>query len=146
MEKDSTLAAFREAYAAMGAAIYAASDEDLTRRSADGWSVRDVLAHFTGYHIDMATAIEAAGRGEKPPSDGLTDDERNARFAAEARFRAPEEVIADWRTGFERCFAAANASPEAVFSAPSGPGAWIVEETEHYWDHLRDVRGWLRLT
>jgi hypothetical protein len=147
MDQETNLTEFRAAYAAMGAAIYAASDEALTRRAEDGWSVRDVIAHFAGYHNDMASAIEAIGRGEKPaPADGLTDDERNAIYAAEARQRAPEAVIADWRLAFERCFAAAAALPGTAFSAPRGPEGWIREETEHYRNHLRDVRGWLGLS
>jgi uncharacterized protein (TIGR03083 family) len=147
MDKRSTLTAFRGAYAAMGAAIYAASDEDLTRNSTAGWCVRDVLAHFAGYHNDMALAIEAVASGARPPpTDGLTDDERNAQYAQEARFRAPEKVTADWRLAFERCFAAASACPQDVFSASGGPGAWITEETAHYEDHTRDVRDWLGLS
>ena len=145
MDKDATLSTFRAAYAALGAAIYAASDESLTRRSADGWCVRDVLAHFAGYHNDMAAAIEAVARSQTPLADGLSDDKRNAIYASVARFRAPDEVITDWRLAFERCFAAAGALPPDVFGTSRGPGAWIAEETEHYYDHLRDVRGWLGL-
>src|SRR5262245_44804131 len=132
MDKHSVLAAFRTAFDATGDAIAGAPDEALKHRAADGWCVRDVLAHFAGYHADMAAAIEAVGRGERPaPTDGLTDDERNAFYAERASARPVADVITDWRAAFERCYASAQAIPASDFQAPRGPGAWISEETAH---------------
>ncbi|HEY7269858.1 MAG TPA: maleylpyruvate isomerase N-terminal domain-containing protein [Dehalococcoidia bacterium] len=144
MDKDATLTAFRAAFNAMSDAVAGAYDDALTRRHSGGWSARDVLAHFAGYHDDMAAAIAAVGRGERPaPPDGLTDDERNALYAERAATRPVAEVITDWRAAFEHCYQAAQTVPDSVFGAPRGPGAWIAEETAHYHDHVADVRGWL---
>ncbi len=142
--KSAVLARFEAAFLDMTAVVDTLDEARLIEPVLDGWSVRDVLAHFAGYHRDMAVVLECLARGDKPPApDGLTDDERNAGYASEARTRPVPDVVAEWRSQFERCRRAAASLPDERFSDEHGPRAWLDEESGHYQSHLNEIRAWL---
>ncbi len=144
MSKSAILRDFRLAFDDLAGLVEGLPKARITEDAAAGWSVRDILAHFAGYHRDMATALEHVGRAETPPpSDGLSDDQRNAIYAGQARQRPVADVAAEWRAEFERCCAAAQALPAPAFVAGRGPARWLAEEAEHYREHTADIRGWL---
>jgi uncharacterized protein (TIGR03083 family) len=144
MSKSDVMRDFRLAFDDLARLVEGLPEARVTEDAAAGWSVRDILGHFAGYHHDMATALENVGRGEKPPPpDGLSDDQRNAIYAGQARQRPVAHVAAEWRAEFERCHAAAQAFPARAFVAGRGPARWLAEETEHYREHTADIRGWL---
>src|SRR2546427_11367170 len=49
------------------------------------WSVKDIVAHISGWHREMGPALERLARGEKPVPAGVSYDDVdawNAKFAA----------------------------------------------------------------
>jgi len=52
------------------------------------WSVRDIVAHISGWHREMGPALERLARGERPIAEGVSYedvDAWNGRFAEAKR-------------------------------------------------------------
>ncbi len=146
MSKREVLDEFRAAFGDLDALIRHLSEAALTEAGLAGWSIKDVLSHFRGYHRDMTVFLDRHARGESPlPPDfpAFSDDEWNARFAAEAAAQSPSEVITSWREAFARCLYAAAQLTEERFGPGKPPAQWLREESAHYRDHTAEVRGWL---
>src|SRR5262245_6565128 len=66
------------------------------------WSIKDIVAHLTGWRRRTVARIQAAQRGEADPSPPWpahlqTDDEINAWIYQTDRDRSVREVLADSR-------------------------------------------------
>lgn len=99
--------------------------------SFDDLSLKDVVAHLTGWRVVTAARLEAGARGEEPtfpwPSnlDEEHDiDEINQWFTDTSRDKSLAEVMADSRATFERVEQAITAMPEDDLLTP-GRFAWL---------------------
>src|SRR3989442_2505600 len=60
------------------------------------WSVKDIVAHISGWHREMAGALERLARGEKPVPAGVSYDDVdawNAKFAAAKKGASVADVL-----------------------------------------------------
>ncbi|HUS14404.1 MAG TPA: ClbS/DfsB family four-helix bundle protein [Chloroflexia bacterium] len=137
-------------------------EERLTEPAlADGWSLKDLIAHVSAYEQWTADQLRAAGRGERemvirpqdPPADEPYDmNANNARIYAANRDRPLAEVLAESPLAFQALVDAIEALPEDLLTGPDRV-AWtrggslldIVPEQsyDHYAQHAADVRAFL---
>ncbi len=78
------------------------------------WSVKDVIAHLTGWRRRTVARLQAARRGEQEPvlpwpADMQTDDEINAWLYEANRSRSLRDVLDDSRQVFHQLMAAVDA-------------------------------------
>ena len=69
--KDELLNRAAREYNAFEAAIHGLNEDHLTEVWFGSWSIRDIVAHVSGWHREMGPAIERLARGEKPLPEGV---------------------------------------------------------------------------
>ncbi|MBV9787070.1 MAG: ClbS/DfsB family four-helix bundle protein, partial [Chloroflexi bacterium] len=90
---------------------------------AGGWSIKDIVAHLTGWRKRTVARLQAAQRGEDDfavpwPTHLQTDDEINAWLYEANRDRSVREVLDDSQEVFQQMVAAIEAFPEAELLDP----------------------------
>ncbi len=110
------------------------------------WSVRDIVAHISAWHRELAPALERLARGERPIPEGVSYedvDAWNAKFV-EAKKAAPlPEVMRELERSHTDFMRAAAAVPAVRFEP--GRTAWkIVDQNSahHYKEHGDQIRAW----
>ncbi len=140
MDKQTELKKIEDGFAALLAAVEGLDERAMSKRFYGDWSVKDILAHISGWHHLGAGWMERMARGEKPTPEGADysdSDAWNARFASAMRAQSGETVIADLRQSFATYARAAKAIPDERF----GEGKTINKLLEgngygHYAEHL----------
>ena len=123
------------------------------------WSMKDIVAHLTGWNRWLVARLQAAQRGEPKPSPSWpahlqTDDEINAWIYEANRGRSVGEILDETHQVFQQLFAAIESLPEDVwieFIEPKFYLVWVGEERfpigeffDHFHDdHEPDIRVWL---
>lgn len=92
------------------------------------WSVRDIVAHITGWHQEMGPALERLARGERPIPEGVSYDDNvdawNERFAAARRSTAVADVLLELDKSHEHFLKVAAVVPTERFQP--GKTAWKI--------------------
>jgi hypothetical protein len=126
------------------------------------WSMKDVVAHLTGWNRGLVARLQAAARGEPEPPPPWpahlqTDDEINAWIYESYRGRSLREVLEETHQVFQQLLTAVEGLPEDVrIEQVHRPGrvyhfVWLGEERhqpgeffDHFHDdHEPDIRSWL---
>jgi hypothetical protein len=101
MNKGELLAALQTEHEAMERAIMSLAPEQMAADGAlaNGWSVKDLLAHIAAWEAEMVSALFHAVHGRTPSlGRALQDiDAWNAERHAENAGRPLDRVLADWR-------------------------------------------------
>lgn len=154
--KAQLLADLRSEQAGWEALLAEIGTDHMTQPGVAGeWSVKDIVAHLTGWRRRTVARFQAAARHEPdPPVDWPTnlgdDDAINAWIAAGSRDRSLAEVLADARAVNDQLLAAIEAMPEAdLHDAARFP--WWEDQTWNgtgLWGHFHeeheaDLRAWL---
>jgi hypothetical protein len=122
---------------------------------AGGWSIKDIVAHLTGWRRRTVARFRAARSGEPVtpppwPQDLQTDDEINAWIYAENRDRSLDDVLDDSSVTFQQLVEAIDAFDEAELRDPNHFG-WLEGEPfrgssffgHFHEEHEPDMRAWL---
>lgn len=124
---------------------------------AGGWSIKDIVAHLTGWRRRTVARLQAALRHEPtPPPDWPpqleSDDEINAWIYAANRDKPLADVLRESREVFQQLVDAVEAFPEADL-LDSARFPWLEAEAfpltgtiffGHFHDeHEPDMRAWL---
>lgn len=123
------------------------------------WSMRDIVAHLTGWERRVVASLQAALRGEPEPPPPWpahleAEDDINAWIYEANRDRSAREVLADARSVFQQLLATVESLPDGARIVRIGPTfyhVWVGEERfpagelfNHFRDdHEADVRAWL---
>ena len=123
------------------------------------WSIKDLVAHLTGWNRWLVARMQSAGRGEPEPHPTWpahlqTDDEINAWIYESNHRRSVREVLDESHQVFQKLFAVMEGLPEDVrieFIKPKFHLVWlggqrspVGEFFDHFHDdHEPDVRAWL---
>jgi hypothetical protein len=126
------------------------------------WSMKDMVAHMTGYQPWLTSRIKAAARGEPEPSPPWpahlqTDDEINAWIYESNRGRSLREVLDESRQVIQQYLAVIEGLPEDVRIEELRQGErvfyllWLGDQRfpagelfDHFHDdHEPDIRAWL---
>jgi hypothetical protein len=119
------------------------------------WSVKDIVAHLTGWRRRTVARLQAAGRGElDPPPPGparlQTDDEINA-WIYEANYgRSVQEVLDESHRVFQQLLAAIDGFPEEILADPQRRPPWLGDQPIRAYDffahfheeHEPDILAW----
>jgi hypothetical protein len=123
------------------------------------WSMKDIVAHLTGWNRWLVSRLHAAGRGEpEPPTPWpaqlQTDDEINAWIYESNRRRSVSEVLEEMDQVHQELLAIIEGLPDDVRIERVEPAYYLVwvdekrfpagEFFDHFHDdHEPDVRTWL---
>jgi hypothetical protein len=143
-------------HALLEALIAPLSAVQMVQPLADGWSVKDVLAHITvweGLLVEWLTALTEGTFPSTPvPSSREAVDRLNAERYAAAAARPLPMVLTAFHRSFGRVLQAVDALPDGVDLALPLPqawaarvplGQWIAENTyAHFQEHMAANRAW----
>jgi hypothetical protein len=129
-------------------------EEQAAAPGGDGeWSVADVLAHFIVHQQHALAELRHALRGERPPHDHRTNDQRNADAVESMRSRSWADVRHAWESSCMDLVAQIAALADSDFD-PTGPVVQTLDDTidgavannsyEHWAEHLPQLRDRLR--
>lgn len=120
------------------------------------WSMKDVVAHLTGWNRWLVARLQAAGRREAEPpppwpADVQTEDEINAWIYESNRGRSVREVLDETRQVHQQLLAVIDSLPDEVRIEPEWHLVWLDDQrfpAGEFFDHFRDdhepdVRAWL---
>ena len=125
------------------------------------WSMKDIVAHLTGWNRWLVVRLQAALRGEPEPSppwpaDRQTDDEINAWIHESNRSRPVGEIQEESKQVFQQLLAVVEGLPADIRVETVSAGRdyyliWVGDQRfqageffDHFQDdHEPDVRAWL---
>ncbi|NJM05518.1 ClbS/DfsB family four-helix bundle protein [Candidatus Gracilibacteria bacterium] len=123
------------------------------------WSMKDIVAHLTGWQRRVVANLQAAQRGEPEPPPPwpahlTTDDDINAWIYETNRARSVPDILADMQHVFQQLLAIIADFPDTVRVEHIKPAFYLVwvggeryltgEFFNHFHDdHEQDIRAWL---
>ena len=123
------------------------------------WSMKDIVAHLTGWNRWLVARFQAAGRNEPEPPPPWpahleTEDEINAWIYESNRGRSVREVLEETHQVHQQLLAVIEGLPDDVRIERIEPAYYLVwvdgkrfpasEFFDHFHDdHEPDVRAWL---
>ncbi|HXH83331.1 MAG TPA: ClbS/DfsB family four-helix bundle protein [Candidatus Tectomicrobia bacterium] len=144
--KDELLNEAAREYKAFHEALHGLNEEQLTEVWLGRWSIREIVAHISGWHREMAPALERLARGEKPIADGVSYDDVdawNARFVRAVGQTPVADLLLELDRTHEAFMRAAAAVPPERFQP--GKTAWRIVDgnsAHHYREHGEQIRAW----
>ncbi len=144
--KDDLLRQAQTEFKAFEAALQGLSEGHLTEVWLGGWSIKEILAHISGWHRELGPALERLARGEKPIPEGVKYDDPdpwNAKFAAAKKDAPVSEVFRELDASHEYFIAQATKVSEERF-VPGKAAYRIVDlnSAHHYKEHGDQIRAW----
>ena len=144
--KHELLAAAEHEYTSLQAALEGLDERRFIEVWLGVWSVKDMVAHISGWHREMAPALERMARGERPVPEGVSYDDVdgwNAKFTA-AKMTVPlGDVLRELERSHADFMRAAAAVPAERFQP--GKTAWKIVDlnsAHHYREHGDQIRAW----
>jgi hypothetical protein len=123
---------------------------------AGSWSIKDIVAHLTGWRRRTVARLQAAGRGEPEPPPPWpthlqTDDEINAWIYESNHARSVREVLEDSHQVFQALLTAIEGLPDQVLVDPQRYLPWLEGSpfrptalfAHFHEEHEPDMRAWL---
>ncbi|HET9588597.1 MAG TPA: ClbS/DfsB family four-helix bundle protein [Anaerolineales bacterium] len=123
------------------------------------WSMKDVVAHLTGWNRWLVARLQAAGRGEPEPPPPWpahlqTEDEINAWIYEYNRGRPVAEILEETNRVFQQLVAVIQSLPDDIRIETIEPAYYLVWVDDQrfpageFFDHFRDdhepdIRAWL---
>lgn len=156
VSKAQILTELKDEQAQWEALLSAIGEAHMTQPGVAGeWSIKDIIAHLTGWRRRTVARFQAALRHESSfsppwPPHLQTDDEINAWIYAANRDRPVSDVLQDSRAVFQELVDTLDAFPEAELLDPKRFN-WMGDEPPtgaaffaHFHDeHEPDMRAWL---
>ncbi|GBD12408.1 hypothetical protein HRbin24_00415 [bacterium HR24] len=148
MAKQELLQELEQGFQELLRAVEGLSDDAATRVWYGTWSVRDIIAHISGWHREMAAALERVARGERPVPEGVDysdADAWNARFAQAHADTPWPQMLAELKASKDAFVAAARQVPEDRFE--EGRVAYRILHNaaiDHYREHMPAILEWRR--
>jgi hypothetical protein len=120
------------------------------------WSMKDIVAHLTGWNRWLVIRLQAALRGEPEPPPPWpahlqTDDDINAWIYESNRGRSLHEVLDETHQVFQQLLTVIEGLPDEVHIEPEWRLVWVDNQRfpageffDHFHDdHEPDVQAWL---
>jgi hypothetical protein len=125
------------------------------------WSMKDIVAHLTGWNRNLVACLQAAQRGESEPAPPWpahlkSEDEINAWIYETNRGKPVSEVLQESRQVNQQLMAVIEQLPDDVRIDEVQEGhpfnlVWVDDKRflageffDHFWDdHEADVQAWL---
>jgi hypothetical protein len=127
--------------------VIAGLDEERMREAWLGtWSVREIVAHISGWHRELGPALLRMSRGERPIPEGVSYDDVdawNARFADARKGASTALILKELDASHAAFLEAAAAVPEERY-VPGKAAHKIVDlnSRHHYQEHRAQIEEW----
>lgn len=154
MDRTQLLEEERKAFEELANVLAPLNAQQMTTGGVNGsWSIKDILAHITAWHVHLLNLMEGVRLGQEPAlnhdeNKGL--DDINEQFYQEGRIRSLDEVLQDFYTTRQRVVEQLQQlSDEQLQTKPwsdsTNPLAdFVVGNTfEHYAEHMQPIQVWL---
>jgi hypothetical protein len=144
--KDELLLAAAREYKSFHEALHGLNEEQMAEVWLGEWSIKEIVAHMTGWHREMVPALERLARGERPLPEGVSYDDVdawNARFVVGTRDREVTDLLLELDRSHEEFMLAADRVPADRFE--SGRTAHRLVDgssARHYREHADQVLAW----
>src|SRR5215472_7657376 len=113
MDKAELLAKMQDGYNTFEALLTGLNETQMTTPGVNGaWSVKDNLAHLTAWHLRQLAFLQAVRQGKEPDIRLVQEssvDEINEQFYQENKDRQLAEVLAAFRSSYQRVLAEVQA-------------------------------------
>lgn len=157
MKKSELLKGLKEEYQQWEALLDQIGPARMDQSGVTGqWSIKDIIAHLTGWRRRTVARLQAVQRGDPEPPPPWpahlqTDDEINAWIYEANREHSVGEVLDDSHQVFQQLLAAIEGLPDAVLEAPQRHLPWLAGQPfiasaffSHFHDeHEPEMRAWL---
>ncbi len=122
---------------------------------AGGWSIKDIVAHLTGWRKRTVGRLQAAAHGVPTPPPPWpehlqSDDEINAWIYEQQQAQSVAAVLDDSQQTFNELIAAIEALPDAAFADPhyfpwleGEPLTAAIFFSHFHEEHEPEMRAWL---
>jgi len=134
-------------YKAFHETIQGLNEAHMTEVWLGTWSVRDIVAHMSGWHRELGPALERIARGERPIPEGKNYeaevDAWNETFVSAKRTTPVAEVLLELDKSHEYFMHAAAQVPDERFA--EGKTAWRIVDlnsASHYREHGTQILAW----
>ena len=110
------------------------------------WSVRDIVAHISGWHRELEPALLRMSRGERPIPEGVSYDDVdawNGRFADAKKSAATADILKELDASHVAFMRAAAAVPDERY-VPGKTAYKLVDlnSRHHYHEHRGQIEAW----
>jgi len=144
--KDELLKSAEEEFRAFKAALRDLDEARLTEVWLGAWSIKDIVAHISGWHRELGPALERMARGERPIPEGTSYedvDAWNSKFAGAKKDSPVSEVLRELDASHAYFMAQAAGVLEERF-VPAKTAYRIVDlnSAHHYKEHGDQIRAW----
>ena len=144
--KDELLLSAAREYKAFHEALHGLNEEQMAEVWLGTWSIKEIVAHMSGWHRELLPALERIARGERPVPKGVSYDDVdawNARFAAPAKDTEITDLLLELDRSHEDFMLAADRVPAERFQP--GKAAYRTVDgvtAHHYREHGDQIRAW----
>jgi hypothetical protein len=133
-------------YKAFHEALHGLNEDHMAEVWLGTWSIKEIVAHMSGWHREMAPALQRLARGERPVPPGASYDDVdawNARFAAAAKGHEITDLLLELDRSHEDFMLAADHVPAERYE-PGKTADRIVDgnSAHHYREHGEQIRAW----
>ena len=144
--KDELLLAAAREYKALHEALHGLNEDQMGEVWLGTWSVKEIVAHISGWHREMVPALGRLARGERPVPEGTSYDDVDAwyaRLAAGARDREVADLLLELDRSHEDFMQAASRVPAERWQ-PGKTTHRIVDDNtaHHYHEHAAQILAW----
>ena len=133
-------------YKAFHEALHGLNEDHMAEVWLGTWSIKEIVAHMSGWHREMAPALDRLAHGERPVPSGVSYDDVdawNARFALAAQGREITDLLLELDRSHEDFMLAADRVPGERYE-PGKTAYRIVDgnSAHHYREHAEQISEW----
>jgi hypothetical protein len=154
IDKAELLAKMQAGYTTCEALLARLNETQMTTPGVNGtWSVKDNVAHLAAWHLRQLALLQGVRQGKEPDLMLVPDssvDELNEHVFQDNQYRPLAEVLAAFRSSYQRVVAEVQAMTEEELNTPISwlddrpIWLWVAGNTyEHYGEHGGFIRNWL---
>jgi hypothetical protein len=145
-EKTTLLSEAETEFSTFKRALAGLSEPQMRQAWLGAWSVRDIVAHISGWHRELAPALARLQKGERPIPEGVSYDDVdawNGRFAQARKTAATAEILRELDASHAAFMQAAAEVPEERY-VPGKTAYKIVDlnSRHHYREHRQQIEQW----
>jgi len=145
-EKTTLLSGAETEFAAFTHALAGLGEAQMREVWLGTWSARDIVAHISGWHRELAPALRRMEKGERPIPEGVSYDDVdawNARFADARKAAATADILKELDASHAAFLQAAAGVPEERY-VPGKTAHKIVDfnSRHHYQEHRAQIEEW----
>ncbi len=145
-EKTTLLSGAETEFAAFKCALAGLDEAQMREVWLGTWSARDIVAHISGWHREMAPALQRMQKGERPIPEGVSYDDVdawNGRFAEARKTAATADILKELDASHAAFLQAAAGVPEERY-VPGKTAHKIVDfnSRHHYQEHRAQIEEW----